>query len=135
MATFEVAESPVAFLRQVLRGADAAEPFAALHAIKEDVEHGTGGFADGDDEYALVLREIDDFRSAAIRDQAVEDIALKLKAAVEGRFNAAGLQGFQEEAGCACMEELKRGVACGCHWSCSLSQAASECCMDSRCPV
>ena len=46
MAAFKVAETPVAFFRQVLGAADATQALAALHAVEQDFEHGAGGLAD-----------------------------------------------------------------------------------------
>ena len=99
VAAFEVAEPPVALLRQVLCAADAAQTFAALHAIEQNFEHRAGGLAHGDDKDSLELREIDDVGSAAIGKQPLEGVAFEANAPIEGGLDAACLERAGKELG------------------------------------
>jgi hypothetical protein len=92
MAALKVAEAPVALFGQLVGTADAAQALAALHAVQQGIEHGAGGFAQRDDEDALVAGEIDGGRAAAVGHQPMQRVALKAHAAVEGRRDVAGLQ-------------------------------------------
>ena len=92
MAALEVAESPVAALGKLARAADAAHTLAALHAIKQNLEHGAGGLAQRNDKNLLVAGEVDGVRPAAVGQKAVERVAFNADAAVEGCGDVAGAQ-------------------------------------------
>ena len=126
VTAFEVAESPVALFRQVLGAADAAQAFAALHAVEQDFEHGAGGLAHRNDKDALELREIDDVGSAAVGNQPREGVALEANAAIEGGLDAACLERAGEELGGTGVEKFEGGIAGRRHCTCSFSQAASD---------
>ena len=111
MAALEVAEAPVAVFGKLVGAADAAQALAALHAVEQRLEHGAGGLAEGDDKDALVAGEIDGGRAAAVGQQAVERIALKAKAAVEGRGDVAGLDGAGKDFGGRGVQSVESGIA------------------------
>src|ERR1700733_5253936 len=84
MAAFEVTDAPVADRWYLVGAADAAQAFAALHAIEQHLEHGASCFADGNDEDAPVSRKIDDVGTAAIGHEPAELVALETQAVVKG---------------------------------------------------
>jgi hypothetical protein len=86
---------------------DAAQALAALHAAEQGVEHGWGGFADGDDEDALEVFEVYYGGSAAFGEQAVEFGSLKTDAAIEGGLDAAGVERVAEDGGGGGVEGFK----------------------------
>ena len=86
-------------LGQLVGAADAAQSLAALHAVEQGIEHGAGGLAEGDDKDALVGGQVDGGGAAAVGEQAVEHVALKAKAAVEGGGDVAGLDGAGKDGG------------------------------------
>jgi hypothetical protein len=81
MPAFEVAEAPVALLRQVVGAADTAHALAPLDAIQQHIEHGRRGLADGDDEDALVGAQVDVFGAAAVGQQAMKDVSCRFSSA------------------------------------------------------
>jgi hypothetical protein len=97
MAAFKVAKTPVALFGELAGAADAAHSLAALDAIEQNLEHGRGGLAQRDDKDALAARDVDGLRSNAFGQKAVESVALDANAAVEGRCNAACLDGAGED--------------------------------------
>ena len=131
MAALEVAEAPVALLGQLVGAADAAQALAALHAVEQRIEHGAGGLAQGDDKDALVAGEIDGGRAAAVGQKAVQRVALKAQAAVEGRGDVAGLDGAGKDFGGRGVQGVESGIAGRGHGSCSFSQPASADCIGS----
>src|ERR1700683_3474209 len=92
MATLEIAKAPVAFRGNLGGATNAAQTLAALHAIQQGFEHWRGGFAERDDEDAFVGGKSDGVGSAAVGHEAVESVALKAQAAVEGGSNVACLE-------------------------------------------
>ena len=129
MAAFKVAETPVAFERQLVGAADSAQPLAALHAFKQSLQHGTGGLAQRNHKDALVGREIDGRGSAAVGHQPVEGIALEAQAPVESRRNIARFQRAGKDlSGCG-VQRFERYVAGGSHGSCSFSHSAIARCI------
>ena len=97
VAALKVAEAPVALLGNLVVAADAAQALAALHAVEEGIEHGAGGFAERDDEDALVAGEVDGGRAAAVGQEPMERVAFEAQAAVEGGGDVAGLDGAGED--------------------------------------
>lgn len=129
MSAFEVAEAPVPLVRQGRAAADAAKSFAALHAVEEDLKHGSGRLAESDEEDAFVLREVNSVRPAAIRHDALENVCFKSDAAIEGRGNITCLDGAGEDFCCFRVQGVQSGVAHGGHGTCSLHQPASAFCI------
>ena len=111
MAALEVAEAPIAALGKLVGAADAAQALAAVHAIEQHIKHGAGGLAQRDDKDLLVTGEIDRLRPAAVGQQAMQRVALKADAAVEGRGNAAGLDGAGKDFSGRGVQSIEGGIA------------------------
>ena len=111
VAAFKVAEAPVALLGNLVVAADAAQALAALHAVEQGFEHGSGGLAERDDKDALVAGEVDGGRAAAVGHEAVERVALEAQAAVEGGGDVAGLDGAGKDFGGRGVQSVESGIA------------------------
>src|ERR1700685_3546198 len=100
MTVFKVAEAPIASSRRLVGATDAAQTFAPLHALEQDLKHGACSFADGNDENALVSGEIDDGGAAAVGHEPLELLALEAQAVVECGRDVASLEGAGKNPGC-----------------------------------
>ena len=132
VAALKVAEAPVATLGNLVVTTDAAQAFAALHAVEKGIEHGAGGFAERDDEDAFVAGEVDGCGAAAVGQEPMERVAFKAQAAVEGGGDVAGLDGAGEDFSGRRVQDVEGGIAGRGHEHCSLSQPASDDCIAGR---
>jgi hypothetical protein len=128
VAALEVAKAPTAAPGKLVGAADAAQAIAAAHATEQHFKHGAGCLAQRDDHHLLVMGEADRIRPAAVGQEAMQRIALKAEAAVEGRGNATGLDSAGKNLSGSIVQSIEGEIADGSHEQCSFSQPASAAC-------
>src|SRR3954452_7737903 len=92
MASSEITDPPVSLLWDRWRAAHPPQPFSPRHAIEQRLQHGPGGFADGDHQDVLEPLQINSRRWQQGRDHPYQRVAFKLKVPVKRSFNAACIE-------------------------------------------